>query len=326
TGIAPETGKLIRPLLFATRAEILEYARIHEITWYEDSSNASDDYARNFVRHHVFPRLEELNPNFLRTAERNIDRIGEAEDNLAFLLNNWLQMDRQASNQAANSTTLSIQKQKLTQLPSPKQALRQLLKPYGFDAEQARQLAESIDHIGLELNSEKGWKLLNDRTEILLRHKDQSDPDSGSPGENHLSPILIQEDDLMVSLPDGSRIFLMPVTNPQSTTHQSTHHQSTHHHLADHQSITVDADQLKFPLHLRHWQAGDSFQPLGMEGKSQKLQDFFTNQKLTRFEKEEVWLLVNGDGTVIWLLGLRMDERFKIHTNTIKALKFNWIK
>lgn len=314
TGIAPETGKLIRPLLYASRAEILEYARMHEITWYEDSSNASDDYARNFVRHHVFPRLEELNPNFLRTAERNIERIGEAEDNLTFLLNNWLQMDPQASNHVANSTTLSIQKQKLTQLPSPKQALRQLLKPYGFDAEQARQLAESFDHVGLELNSEKGWKLLNDRTEILLRQEDQIDP----PDENHSSPVFIQEDDLMVSLPDGSRIFLMTVTDPQSPV--------TSHHSSDLDSITADADQLKFPLHLRHWQSGDSFQPLGMEGKSQKLQDFFTNQKLNRFEKEEVWLLVNGDDNVIWVLGLRLDERFKIHTKTNKALKFNWIK
>ena len=88
----------------------------------------------------------------------------------------------------------------------------------------------------------------------------------------------------------------------------------------------VDAEKLKFPLHLRHWLPGDTFQPLGMGGKSQKLQDFFTNQKLSRFDKEEIWLLVNGDGVVVWVMGWRLDERYKIQSKTNKALKFNWIK
>jgi len=317
---APSTeGKgVIRPLLFATRPEILEYARVHEITWYEDSSNASDDYARNFVRHHVVPQLEALNPNFLNTAARSMSRIEEAERNLAFLLDNWLKIDRRTSSQTINSGSLTLEKQKLKQLPSPEQALRQGLKLYGFDAEQARQLAENLDHVGFELSSVKGWKLLNDRTEILLKPIEQNDSSQQSPIVTPPASIEIQADDLMVSLPDGSRLLLIQVSDTQLPANQSP--------ITDHQSVAVNAEKLKFPLHLRHWLPGDSFQPLGMEGKSQKLQDFFTNQKLSRFEKEEVWLLANGDGAVIWVLGWRLDERFKIHSNTNNALKINWIK
>lgn len=316
SGMRPKTGNLLRPLIFASRKDILEFAQANGIVWREDSSNASDDYSRNFVRHHIVQHMEAINPNFLRTAERNMERMGEARDNLAFLLQNWFQIDSLTSSHTINIQPISINKQKLSQLPAPQQALRQVLKSYGFDAEQARQLAENLDHTGLELNSNTGWQLLNDRTEILLRLFVQNTPDQMAPTIIHHASFIIQPDDLMVSLPDGSRLFLMPLTCYQSPIAQST----------DRQTITVDAEKLKFPLHLRHWKPGDSFQPFGMGGKSQKLQDFFTNQKLSRFEKEEIWLLVNGDETVVWVLGWRLDERYKIDAFTNKTMKINWIK
>jgi tRNA(Ile)-lysidine synthase len=126
SGIAPKTGMLLRPLSFASRTEILEYSKIHEITWREDSSNESDDYARNFVRHHIIPRLEDLNPNFLHTASRNMGRISEAESNLNFLLNKWLD----GSDNHTPIKTIAIDK--LKALPAPNHALRELLKPFGF--------------------------------------------------------------------------------------------------------------------------------------------------------------------------------------------------
>lgn len=300
---------LLRPLLFASRDEILEYARAEDLTWREDSSNALDDYARNQVRHHMIPRMEQLNPNFLITAARNMEKIREAHDNLDFLL---------CGLPTINGSEISIDKQTIARLPSAKQALRQLLQPYGFDAEQARQVAENLDHVGLELHSDAGYLLLIDRVNILLNTRTKRP----NPEEPPPSPdITVQEDDLMVRLPDGSRIFLMPTTHPQIPVVSATHHPA-----ALEESALVDAEKLQFPLHLRHWLPGDTFQPIGMGGKSQKLQDFFTNQKLTRFEKEEVWLLLNGNGSVIWLLGKRLDERFKIHSETKKALKINWIK
>jgi tRNA(Ile)-lysidine synthase len=317
TGIKPvpvPPGKgVIRPLLFASRKDILEYARIHEITWYEDSSNASDDYARNYVRHHIVPRLVELNPNFLNTAARNMGRIRDAEDNLSFLLNQWIQISAPVQVQGKVLHSISLQKEKITTLPAPQQALQHWLKPYGFDAEQARQIAEGLGHIGFELQSETGFRLLVDRENILIESPVTHHPEVGEPLDS--PAMLIQADDLMVSFPDGTRLFLMPFEGHPSET---TLHQPD--------SAIVNVSKLQFPLHLRHWQAGDSFQPLGMEGKSQKIQDFFTNHKLSRFEKEKVWLLFNGDGALIWVIGMRMDDRFKILSKTNKALKINWIK
>ncbi len=313
--------QLLRPLLFATRTEILDFAKARKIAWREDSSNASDDYARNFMRHQIVPQLEALNPNFLQTAARNMRRIRSADENLVFLLNQWLDINGQTAGHSTNPTVLSLEKLKISQLPSPRQAIRQLLKPFGFDAEQTRQLAENLDHVGLELRSDKGFKVLIDREKILVLPITPPSPRlrrvNIPPITNEpitIQPITIQEDDLMIRLPDSSGIFLMPMTKAQSPKVQSN----------DPCTALVDADKLKFPLHLRHWQPGDSFQPFGMGGKSQKLQDFFTNQKLSRFEKEAVWLLINGDGMLVWVVGWRLDERFRVGESTKQMLKVVW--
>lgn len=297
TGIAPISGKLIRPLLFATRTEILDFSRQHEIGWRNDSSNDSDEYARNFVRRQIIPRFEDLNPSFGRTAARNMERIEEAAENLNFLLDHWFQPDQ-------SSTDLQFSIGRLLQLPSPRQALRHILKPMGFDAEQARQLAENLDQTGFEIKSDKGYAVLVNRDRLLI-----------AAPENHealrLALASIHEDDLMVRLPDGTQMFVMEAHEIPAS--------------ADPSSIAVDHSKLVFPLHLRHWAPGDVFQPFGMEGKSQKLQDFFTNHKVNRFEKDKVWLLTNGDGALIWVVGMRLDHRFRTQDKTSKILKFNWV-
>lgn len=118
----------------------------------------------------------------------------------------------------------------------------------------------------------------------------------------------------MVSLPDGSKIVLLTVENSGEFVGASA------------TTAWVAAENLRFPLLLRRWRAGDMFQPLGMGGKHQKLQDFFTNLKLSLPEKDRVWLLENGTGEIIWVVGHRPDERFKIAPTTCKVLKINWMK
>ena len=88
----------------------------------------------------------------------------------------------------------------------------------------------------------------------------------------------------------------------------------------------IDTEKIALPLQVRHWQAGDSFQPLGMNGQTQKLQDFFTNQKVDRFTREKIWLLLNGDGEMIWVIGHRLDDRFKVRKSTKQILycRFEW--
>jgi tRNA(Ile)-lysidine synthase len=316
---------LLRPLLFATRAEIEAFARENQLVWREDSSNAGDDYARNFLRHRVMPLLEELNPNFLHTAERNMRRIGEAEENLKFLLGEFLHPTPDPSPEGRGVWRLSaaapasagkaplpsgegsgVGLKALAQLPHPAQALRQFLQPYGFHAEQARQVAEHLDHVGFKMDSAQGFRLLVDREKIII-YTESGTSDISS------EPLLVQKDDLMVSLSDGSRLILMPT-------------EATPPFSDGREAVVVDAEKLIFPLSVRHWRAGDSFQPFGLGGQSQKLQDFFTNQKISRLGKEKTWLLLNGDGCPIWVVGWRLDERWRVFPKTQKALKINWIK
>jgi tRNA(Ile)-lysidine synthase len=89
--------------------------------------------------------------------------------------------------------------------------------------------------------------------------------------------------------------------------------------------IKVDAEKVKFPLLLRHWKNGDVFYPFGMGGRRQKLQDFLTNLKLSRLEKEKTLVLENADGAIVWALGLRPDERFKVDSSTQSALRIMWM-
>jgi tRNA(Ile)-lysidine synthase len=304
TGLAGLTGiqskgesGVIRPLLFATREEIAAYAKAQQIIWREDSSNASDDYGRNFLRHQIVPQMEALNPNFLRTGERNMQRVRESQENLGFLTRQWLWVE-----------TGKLDKLKLMQLPAPRRALRELLKPYGFTEEQSRQLAENLQQTGFELSSDAGWQVLCDRELLLVRnlHAEKGN----SPALEQTPLLRIEQDDLMIRLPDGTLLLLMP-TEIAAPFPDGT------------EAILIERGSLQYPLTVRRWVEGDVFQPFGMGGQHQKLQDFFTNQKLSRIEKEQVWLLFNGDGALIWVVGMRLDERFRVE-GAKEGLKIAW--
>jgi tRNA(Ile)-lysidine synthase len=306
TGLAGLTGihstpALLRPLLFATRLDLETYAREQKIEWRDDSSNASDDYARNFLRHQVVPLLESLNPGFIETAARNMTRLQETKANLDFLTTQYLDIPPGFSPE--NPSALRLQKSKLIQLPSPKRILRALLQHFGVTEEQARQLAEHLVQPAFECVTDAGWRVVIDRTYVQVQSLE------AAPDVAH--QLLLEPNDLMHRLPDGSTLFTIQATSFEAFPDGKT-------------SILVPVASLQYPLVVRRWQDGDVFQPFGMDGKHQKLQDFFTNQKLSVLEKEQVWLLVNGDGTIIWVLGMRSDERFRVHQPELPVLKCSW--
>ncbi|MBK7938503.1 MAG: tRNA lysidine(34) synthetase TilS [Lewinellaceae bacterium] len=166
-------------------------------------------------------------------------------------------------------------------------------------------MAENLQQSGLDLHSATGWRLLIDRDRIVLTRSGETVGTS--------DPVQIEENDLMVSLPDGARLILTPAMPADPFPNGRD-------------SVIVDQEKLHFPLLLRHWRPGDVFQPFGMDGQHQKLQDFFTNLKLSRLEKERARVLENGDGKIIWIPGYRSDERFRVKTDTRNALKIAWIR
>ncbi|MEN9415464.1 MAG: hypothetical protein RLZ62_1768 [Bacteroidota bacterium] len=287
--------KLIRPLLFASKSELIDYAEQRKLFWREDASNTKDEYSRNYIRLHVVPRLETLNSNFLQTAARNIARMREAQENLDFLTRSFLNIPDEIK-------AFSVPVEKLESLPSPLQSLSSVLRPYGFNEEQARQTSENLTQTGFELFSETGWRLMVNRGVLQCQ--------SGSSGDDKPSPVRIGPDDLMVRIEPEGKLFFMSVTAAPPFPDGK-------------EAIVVEPGALKYPLVLRHWQSGDRFQPFGMGGRFQKLQDYFTDKKISRSDKERIRILENGDGAIIWILGYRMDERFRVTGE--EAIKISWI-
>lgn len=298
TGMAPRRGALVRSLLWASKAQLEQHALAHGLTWREDRSNNETAYKRNYLRHHVVPHLEELNPAFLHTAARTLERLRQTAENYRFLIKKEIEKGLQRE-----GDTVRAPKALFRQFPGHAQALGEWLKPFGFSEEQIRQMADSeTDQTGKEWATGEGFRLVSDRTDWLL---------AGNPPP--AETLTIQPDDLMATLPDGSRIFLLPTVFTPTTFPDGKN------------EVMVPSGKLRFPLLVRSWREGDVFQPFGMGGKKQKLQDYFTNAKLSALEKEAVWLLVNGDGVIIWVIGYRADERFRTEAGEV-GMKIRWEK
>lgn len=299
-GIPLQNGAVIRPLLCLERADITAYAQANGLQWREDSSNIKTDYARNHIRHQVVPQLQQLNPGFIATLAHHAELLRDTAANHAFLMQQYAAWQ-------PHPEGLALKISKMEKLPAPAPALYECLKPYGFTPEQARQLAANLSQAGFTLTAEHPapeqapYCLLVDRQHLLLTqaHTALEPP-----------PVSVGADDLMLRLPQGGVLFCMPgsIAPPYPDGRDA---------------IVVDADLLQFPLQIRPWRAGDRFQPFGMSGHK-KLQDFFTDLKQSRFEKKRALILENGDGNIIWVLGHRMDDRFKLTPHATAATQFRY--
>ncbi len=286
-GIPVRNGRVVRPLLPIDKNDILDWARAENLRWREDASNAEDKYARNKIRHHIMPVLQELNPDFEQTATDNLQRLREA---LALYELGLEQARAQAV--VETDAQLRIDLSKLSHYQNiTNTLLYEWLHPYGFHA---RQIARMPTAATGAIFYASAHRLLVDRAHLILEKQ---------------APAALQQ---RATIPAGTSELHLDVgcfTFSYQTECPETFPDDSF-------SVYLNAEKLRFPLTLRHWQAGDYFYPLGLSGKRQKLQDFFTNLKLSRFEKERVWLLCTADGAICWVVGHRLDERYKITADT----------
>lgn len=293
-GIPIKNNYIIRPLSFATKQEILHFAQAFDIAYREDASNEKEVYARNKIRHHIIPVLKELNPDFETIAAQNLKRIREAE----LLYDIAIEfLRKQVLTEEHNIVIIDLQKLADYQLVSST-LLFEWLRPFHFNNHQITQMLSA--EVGALFYSST-HRLLVDRLHFIIEKSTFI-----TEKEQFVIPAGLQRFDTNV----GILTFEYKTDTPNTFPH-------------DPFIVYLDAEKLTFPLKLRHWQAGDLFYPLGLSGKSQKLQDFFTNRKLSRFEKERVWLLESGE-QICWIIGHRLDERFKItsHTKSYWVIQF----
>ncbi|MDD2675236.1 MAG: tRNA lysidine(34) synthetase TilS [Flavobacterium sp.] len=287
TGIPEQNDRVIRPLLAFSQEEMEEYAKLNNIQWREDSSNASDKYLRNKIRHHLVPMLKELNPNFLSSFHKTQTYLQEAQ---VMVEDASIMIYQQVAKQEED--TIYFDLKKLIKLPNYKSYLHQWLKEFGFSAwEDIYDLVESQS--GKYVFSPE-YRLLKDRDSLIL---------SPINFVNEKEEYSIDENQKEVNIP--LNLLFCKVADISLTTNSA---------------IFVDADKLQFPLVLRHWNEGDSFQPFGMNGKSKKVSKLFKDEKLSLLEKENSWLLCSNED-IVWIIGLRQDERFRIENTTKNILK-----
>ena len=287
TGIPEQNEKVVRPLLAFSQEEIEEYAKFNTIQWREDSSNASDKYLRNKIRHHLVPMLKELNSNFLSSFHKTQTYLQEAQ---LMVEDASIMIYQQVAKQENDLIYFNLKK--LQQLPNFKSYLYQWLKEFEFTAwEDIYDLV--VSQSGKSIFAPE-YRLLKDREFLIL-----SPIDFTASNDKY----YIQKDHSEVNIP--LKLTLCKVADIS---------------IVSNKTIFVDADKIRYPLVLRRWNEGDVFQPFGMNGKSKKVSKLFKDEKLSLLEKENVWILCS-DNVIVWVIGIRQDERFKINTTTNNILK-----
>jgi tRNA(Ile)-lysidine synthase len=293
--IQVKSDKLIRPLLFLGRQEITDYCHANKIQYRTDQSNFNTEFLRNNIRHEIIPRFEDINPGFSEVMMRNIQTYKEFEKIYDLYIRNSVKEITEKK-----GDYLLINKDKLTAEPAPLSLLYEILKPYGFKTGTIRNILNRISGLqtGKEFRS-SDHILLSDREFLIVKRiEDQPDTD-----------ILIRENTGLIQEPVFLTFERLPIDTDFSVS-------------KDEHTAFLDADKLKFPLKIRRKEDGDSFYPFGMKGKK-KLSDFFTDLKLNRFEKENIFLLLS-EGKIVWVIGKRIDDRYKIGPGSKTALKIDF--
>lgn len=289
-GIPIKNGTIIRPLSFAKQADILAYANKHSISFREDSTNQSTDIQRNLIRHQVIPSLKEINPSLETTFSRTLSQLRETEQLFLWAVDNF---KTSLVHEAENLIKIEIAGLKKTLAKGT--ILFEIIYEFGFNRDHVNQILRSIDHVGAQFYS-KTHHILIERKYIIIK------------GKQTLSPVWLTVAMLpdQLALPHGYFSAAVLKDNP------------TNLNLGKATAL-VDLAKIKLPLIIRNWKEGDRFQPLGMKGKSKKVKDYLRDQKLSIFDKELV-LVLESDGQIVWVIGYRADERFKVEASTEQIL------
>lgn len=300
-GILPKQGKIIRPLLFARRSEIEQYARHHKLEFVTDSTNAENEYTRNFFRNQVIPLVKESYPDADKNVLNNIRRLQDAEE----LYNQSISHHKEKLiEQKGNEIHIPVLK--LLKTRPLATVLYEIIKDFDFNATQ-------LDEVIALLESETGKYIESSSHRIIKNRKWLIIAPLNS---SAAGTILIEEQDTRIVF-DRGELKLQKIQNTKYKVQEGS------------QFAQLDAAYIKFPLLLRKWKQGDYFYPLGMknlpagrQGKK-KLSRFFIDQKLSLTEKENIWVL-EMNKKIIWVIGMRIDERFKITPQTKNILLVNY--
>jgi len=295
TGMRPMEKNRIRPLLFASRVMIQSYAESNDIKWREDASNSDLRYHRNRIRHEIISVIEKINPGFLESFGYSKRRFNETSRALKQILTNKPLI------KTTKTGSLFIEKSSITESAAPTLALYHELQEYGFNYRQCVSIVEAIDSVG-KLFSSNTHTLNIDRSQILLTH-DQNQPETEAAHLYETSTgIQFLNKTFSIDHIAGGLDQLPDKVSPKIA--------------------YLDSEKLSFPLVVRKWRHGDQFVRLGMTGQK-NLSDFMIDIKIPVNLKREV-LVVESFGTIAWVVGQRIDNRYKLSPSTRGISKISY--
>ena len=295
-GILPKNGDLVRPLLFLKREEIQDIIKTNGLEYVEDSSNASAKYARNKIRLEVIPKLKELNPALEKTFEHNLQHFRDLEQLLEQRLT-----DLKESLFISRGDEIHIPIEEIKKLSPQNLLLFGLLQEYGFNETTVNDIISALHKHSGRVFESTDFKLVLDRENLVLTKKQSGIPER----------VNISNTDHEVTF-NNYRLNILHDDSPLIIKDNPL-------------AVSIDANLLVYPLTIRAWQQGDQFQPLGMRTR-QKISDFFIHQKVPLHQKNDIPLLVNSNGDIIWVGGYRPDERYKVSKKTKKVTIFELFK
>lgn len=296
TGIRLRNNYIVRPLLCLGRHEIISFLSALGQSHVEDSTNAENIFTRNKYRNIIIPEFEKVNPAFKKNAYETINNIAMAE---AFIRSQIKKIENEIVEKKEEGE-LRIAIQSLHLYGNERFILFEILQAYGFTPSSIEDIAGGLDGESGKIYFSKEYRLIKDRTHLILQPYKGKDNNSfiiSCIADFSTIPIIIKAESLKTEETEIEK---------------------------DKSFCYMDADKIEFPLLLRHWQEGDFFVPFGMKGKK-KLSDYFSDHHFSIIEKEKTWILSKED-KILWIVGERTDDRFKITADTKQILKLQYKK
>jgi tRNA(Ile)-lysidine synthase len=298
-GIPDINGVILRPLLSFPKKEIIDYLIQNDISFRSDSSNNKLIYHRNLIRHEIIPVLSKINPSLLSTFLKNKRVWSE----LIQIKNEFVSSESKKLVTHLSDNEFLIDIDGLNECLAPITFLYEILIPLGFTSKMIYEIVEMKEK-SMPISSvftHNDVKII--KLEKYLRLIKEIE-----------SPLFTNEMEITqngnIEYAKGRRISVKNSRNIPENLNQGA------------EKIFVDIKKIIFPLYVRKWRYGDFFYPINMNNQRKKLQDYLTDKKIDKLKKEEVYLLVDANNQIIWVIGLRQDNRYKIDSNTEHILIF----
>ena len=296
-GILPiqKDRSIVRPLLLIAKEDLIEYANEYALDFVEDQSNASDKYSRNFFRNQLIPQIKTVYPQVLENVLHNIDRFKDVsliyEEAMAQKLKTLL---------LVNGNEFQVPIVKLKKSNTLSTIVWEIIKQFGFSAQQITEVVKLLD------SNDNGANIFSATHRIIRNRNWLIIATLETENAQH---IVVEKTDKKIDFQLGNLQFRLSEGTAVPI-------------ASDKNMAQLNAAILSYPLIIRPYKTGDYFYPLGMQ-KKKKLSKFFIDQKLSKTDKEKVWV-IETNKKIVWVIGFRIDDRFKVTPTTQQLLSIQF--